>query len=81
MRERGVGVEILQKIKWRRGEVKTEKSSPGLKQSVLATRRETRVDRVELQGERKGIEREKEIERKEGERDRSERSRDMTAGR
>lgn len=69
MRERGVGVEILQKIKWRRGEVKTGKSSPGLEQSVLATRRETRVDRVELQGERKG-DRERKRDREKRERER-----------
>lgn len=52
--EWGVGVEILWKIGHRRGEVKTGKSSPGLEQSVLARRHETRVDRVKLQGERKG---------------------------
>lgn len=52
--EWGVGVEILCKIKHRRGEVKTGKSSPGLEQSVLARRHETGVDRVKLQGERKG---------------------------
>ena len=34
--------------------MKTGKSSPGLKQSVLARRHETRVERVVLQGERKG---------------------------
>lgn len=68
MRERGVGVEILQKIRPRRGEVKTGKSSPGLKQSVLATRRETRVDRVKLR--KGGMKRERE-----------EGNRDMTTGR
>lgn len=52
--EWGVGVEIPWKIKHRRGEVKTGKSSPGLEQSVLARRHETGVDRVKLQGERKG---------------------------
>lgn len=43
--------EIFCEIKQRRGEVKT---SPGLEQSVLARRHETRGDRVKLQGERKG---------------------------
>lgn len=46
--------EIFCEIKQRRGEVKTGKSSPGLEQSVLARRHETRGDRVKLQGERKG---------------------------
>lgn len=46
-----MGVQMPRKIKQRRREVKTGKSSLNLEQSVLATRHETRVDRVKLQGE------------------------------
>lgn len=34
--------------------MKTGKSSPSLEQSVFTRRHETRVDRVKLQGEKKG---------------------------
>lgn len=47
-----MGVEIMPKDKAQRKEVKTGKSTPGLEQSPSARRRETRADRVELQGER-----------------------------